>query len=414
MKGKNVLVIDDGGRGKAFGWKLEQSEYVGDVFHVSENESFGKIYDLIESKKIDLTLVGPENILDSGIVDYLNSRGCYGVFGPTKLATKIESDKFFSFELADRLGIFQADSVECYTLDEAREAIKERTTEDGIVAKARGLARGKGVGVFDSGKEAIENLEELVEYDTKYKEHVLVSERLRGKEFSFFGISDGKKVIPFKVAFKDYKRLLDGDNGPNTGGVGSYGPASFVTDDVVDYVVNGVMNPVVDDMKRTGMEFKGFLYAGMMVTKEGVKLIEFNARMGNPECQAAMMLLKDDLYEILSLGLHGKLDGDKIDFNPGTSCCVVLTSRGYPGNERDGFVISGLHEVEKMNNVEVFHAGTEYVDGVYRTKGGRVLDVVAYGKDILEARNKSYEAVSRLTIPGGFHFREDIGDLNEN
>jgi phosphoribosylamine---glycine ligase len=399
-------------------WKLGQSKRVKQVFNVSSEESFNNIFNLIKNREIGLTVVGPEGVLDKGIVDYLNSRGYFNVFGPTSMATKIETDKFLANDIMDSLDIPHAKSVKCFSIDDIKRELSN-ANEEGIVVKARGSAKGKGVGVFDSEAHALNELEGILKHDETYVNHALISERLFGKEYSLFGISDGFNVLPFGVAFRDYKRLLNGNEGPNTGGMGAYGPVD-VPSGFVDYVTNDIMVPVVDFMKDDGVPFKGFLYVGMM----GDKVLEFNARKGDPECQPAMMLLDTDLYELLSLAAKGSIKGRNLNFKKGGACCVVLATKEYPFNYHEGgFPIFGLDEVEDVENIEIFHGATSYEPDpitfglptlkyrcVTSEGAGRVLGVTAYSeKGVSAATDLAYDAASKLDILGGFHYREDIG-----
>lgn len=422
--GEKILIIGMGGREHSLGWKLAQSDGVDEVLYAPGNggtfseiksrnvlidgtqiENFGKIVQLIDRENIGLVVVGPEAPLDRGIVDYLNLFGIDNVFGPTKSASRLESDKFYSFDIMNKLGIPQASGVKCHTLDESINAIKY--FNGNVVIKARGPSNGKGVIVCDTKEGA---LELIVRHNARYGKEALISERLYGEEFSIFGISDGEKVMPFDVSFQDHKRLLDEDHGPNTGGMGAYGPAPIAHSDVIKYVSDEIMNPVVEKMNEEGNMFRGFLYAGMIMTYEGPKVLEFNVRMGDPECQTAMMLI-NDLYAPISLSLEMRLGVKDISFKPGYSCCVVLASRGYPYGYSGDLVISNLDEAEKMTDIKVFHSGTRFDDGKIFTSGGRVLGVTSYSYDgIFDAKVKVYEAVSKIKVPGGFHYRTDIGD----
>ncbi len=423
---KKILIVGNGGREHALGWKLGQSEEVSEVIFAPGNAgtsegkgrnlpidgtkstNFRKLTDLVFSENVDMVIVGSETSLAEGIVDYFNSKGYNRIFGPTKKATLLESDKFFSFDLMNSLKIPQAESIKCFTIQETIKAINEIGSERGVVIKARGLTGGKGVTVFDSKEEAIQG---LASYDEKYGSEVLVAERLFGEEFSVFGISDGTKILPLEIPLQDHKPLLDGDKGPNTGGMGAYGPAPIASRETVRKISEEIMNPMISKMKSDGHEYKGFLYAGMIMTKQGPKVIEFNARFGDPECQPAMMLINEGLYESLSLALEGKLDQANITFNPGSSCCVVLASKGYPNSYEESFSISGLEKVDKMENIKVFHAGTKLRNERILTKGGRVLGVTSYSpQGIIGAQKLVYEAISKINIPGGFHYRKDIAD----
>ena len=396
----NILIVGTGGREHALGWNLFQSHEIGKVFYVSAEEKFETIRRLIERKKIALAIIGPEGPLTAGIVDSLSSKGISSVFGPTREMARIESDKFYSADLMDELEIPQARYEKCFSASSIREAI--RKFEEPVL-KYRWLKAGKGVRVYSSQKEAESDLESFVK---EIGGEVLVAERLYGQEFSIFGIADGKNLLPFEISFQDHKPAYAGDKGPNTGGMGAYGPVPIVPKELVRTIAEDMMLPVV---RR--LNYKGFLYAGMMLTDEGPKVIEFNARFGDPEAQPAMMLLKNSLYDPIRLSLEGKVSEALLSFREGASCCVVLASKGYPGKYKKGLPISGIEEAEEISSIKVFHAGTKLKHGIWFTDGGRVLGVTSYSRaGIKEAQRLAYEAISKINIPGGFHYRSDIGD----
>lgn len=429
---KKVLVIGSGGREHALGWKLSQSNEVSEVLYApgnagtvegksrnvpidgSKKDNFGRVADLIGTENIDLTIVGPEVPLADGLVDFLNDRGYNRVFGPKKQPSALESDKFFSYDIMKSTGVPQALSTLCYTTEETVDAIKKRTILDtgggpfGIVIKARRLTGGKGVSVYDTVEQA---LSEIEEHAKKYGPEVLVAERLFGEEFSVFAISDGKRVSPLEISIQDHKPLLDRDRGPNTGGMGAYCPAPIASANVVRDIAENIMTPVIQEMKKRDMEYKGFIYGGMIMTKGGPKVLEFNIRFGDPECQPVMMMMKTDLYKALSFALEGKLDEVNIEFKPGAACCLVLASRGYPGSYEKGLPISGLDEANAIEGIKVFHAGTKLVDGQIVSSGGRVSGVTSYSSEgIADAQKLVYKAASKINIPGGFYYRKDIAD----
>ncbi|MGV8171473.1 MAG: phosphoribosylamine--glycine ligase [Candidatus Woesearchaeota archaeon] len=422
-----VLIIGSGGREHALGWKLGQSPEVSHVIYApgnagtqegkgrninvdgSKKENFNILKDFIYQEKIDMVIVGPEAPLAEGIVDYLNSRGFDRVFGPTKNASLLESDKFYSHNLMTDLYIPRADSRKCYSTAEAIKAIKAKSTKDGIVIKARGLTGGKGVTVCNSQRQA---LDEIINHAEKYGPEVLIAERLFGQEFSVFGISDGYNFAPLEISLQDHKSLLDGDKGSNTGGMGAYGPAPVASTEIIRYVSDDILTPIIREMKERGNEYKGFLYGGFMMTRTGPKVIEFNIRFGDPECQPMMMMLKSDLYNVLSASFEGNLDKVKMEFNPGAACCVVLASKGYPESYKKGSVIIGLDEANMIHGVKVFHAGTTSFGNQVLTNGGRVLGVTGYSPEgIADAQRLAYDAVSKIqSVPEGFHYRTDIAD----
>lgn len=393
-----ILIVGTGGRENALGWNLSQSYDVEKVLYVSAEESFGNIRRLIERKKIALTIIGPEDPLAAGIVNFLTSEGVDSVFGPTREMARIESDKFYSADLMNELGIPQARYAKCFSASGIREAI--RKFEEPVL-KYRWLKAGKGVRVYSSQEEAESDLESFVK---EIGGEALVAERLYGQEFSVFGIADGKNLLPFEIAFQDHKPLYDGDLGPNTGGMGAYGPVPVASKELIKKIAEDMMLPVV---RR--LNYNGFLYAGMILTEEGPKVIEFNARFGDPEAQSAMMLLKNSLYDPIRLSLEGKVSEVLLSFREGASCCVVLASKGYPGKYKKGLPISGIEEAEEIPGIKVFHAGTKLKHSVWFTDGGRVLSVTGRSPEgIVDVQKLAYEAVSKINIPGGFHFRRDI------
>lgn len=430
--GNNVLVIGGGGREHALGWKLAQSYKVDKVFYApgnggtadeekginvpidgSKKENFPLLERLIIDNNIGLTIVGPERPLADGIVNYFHEAGYGGIFGPTREQARLESDRFYFSELMAELGIPQAKSLLCAGKHHVEIGIKKFGQP---VLKSRRLADGKGVRVYDSQEEAIHDVELFI---NDFGDEVVVSERLYGEEFSIFGIADGRKLVPIEMSFQDHKQLLDGDKGPNTGGMGAYGPAPVASREIVRKIAEEMMEPVV---KEIG--FNGFLYAGMMMTSNGPKVLEFNVRFGDPECQPAMRMLKSDLYEILSSSLEGRLGQVKIELNPGAASCVVLAAKGYPGDydDRKGLPILGINSAERINGVKVFHAGTKkeryhtgkiYEDNDIVVNGGRVLGLTNYSpngiKDSLEFVYKGTSGILEQTGKEVFVYRTDIG-----
>ncbi|MBI4116796.1 phosphoribosylamine--glycine ligase [Candidatus Pacearchaeota archaeon] len=395
---EKILIVGNGGREDALGWHLSKSNEVSKVIRISQKENFNSVEELIIREKIGLTIIGSEGQLSSGIVDFLNSKGIHNVFGPTQKMALVESDKFYSYDLMRELSIPQARSIKCSTKFEVFDAVKKFEQP---VLKYRGLAGGKGVKVYSSQKEAWSDLENFVK---NFGTEILVAERLHGKEFSVFGIADGRNVLPFEAAFQDYKRLGDGDAGPNTGGMGSYGPVQFISKELIYEITDGIIAPVV---RKTN--YKGFIYAGMIMSNDGVKVIEFNSRLGDPETQPTVMLIKNNLYDSIKSSLEGNVQKSLVKFKKGSSCCVVLASRGYPENYEVGLPISGISEAEKIKGIKIFHAGTKFENNSWMTDGGRVLGVTSYSCDgISIARKLAYEAVLKINVPGGFHYRKDI------
>jgi phosphoribosylamine--glycine ligase len=435
----NVLIIGQGGREHALGWKIAQSPHVGQVFYAPGNagteienkginigidgtdkDRFEDIGLFIRGEKIDLTVVGPEDPLAKGIVNYLVPRiNGSRVFGPTENASLLEADKFISYDVMDARGIPQAYSIKCFKPEHVEQAITriKEMFDGSFVIKARGLHAGKGVKVCDQDQ----GFEDVRKHLEKYGNHYLVARRFYGQEFSVFAISDGERVSALEIAVQDHKPLLDGDKGPNTGGMGAYCPATHVASvDDVKYVTEKIMTPVIHEMKERGWEYKGFLYAGMIRTgpgTDGLKVIEFNVRMGDPECQPAMMMLESDLYETLIHACDGELDKINFKFKLGAACCVAMASKGYPGAYQRGLPIEGIEKADAIDGVKVFHAGTGKGTGAHEgkvvTAGGRVLGVTGYSPDGLQvARDLAYRGVGEIGIPGrddGLYSRGDIG-----
>jgi phosphoribosylamine--glycine ligase len=397
---KKILIIGTGGREHALGWNISQDKRVSKIFYLPAGEYFENIYGFIKKKEIDLTLIGSEEPLEKGVVDFLNSCGVHNVFGPTQEMAKIESDKFYSYDLMDELHIPQAHSIKCSSISDIEKAIQNFEEP---VLKYRWLAKGKGVRVYPSQEEARNNLESFVrEIGTE----VLVAKRLHGQEFSVFGIADGENILHFEVAFQDHKPAYDGDLGPNTGGMGAYGPVPIAPKRLVKKISKEIMLPLVRKIN-----YQGFLYAGMILTEEGPKVIEFNARFGDPEAQPAMMLLSSSLFVPIKYALEKRVSECSLTFKEGASCCVVLASKGYPGNYEIDLPISGIDKAMQIPGIRIFHSGTKFVGGRFVTNGGRVLGVTSYSiEGIKKAQELAYKAVQEIKIPGGFHYRKDIGD----
>jgi phosphoribosylamine---glycine ligase len=423
---KKIMILGSGGREHALGWKLGQSDQVLEVIYApgnggtaegkgrnieidgSKKENFPKLFDIVNNLDIDMVIVGPEVPLANGIVDYFNFRGYDRIFGPTQKASLLESDKFFSYDLMEKTGIPQANSIKCYSKKEAVEAIEKMASDRGVVIKARGLTQGKGVLVCGSKEQALMGINNHLR---NYGSEVLISERLYGEEFSVFGICDGERVSPLEISLQDHKPLLDEDKGPNTGGMGAYGPAPIASREMVKKITKDFMHPLINKMKEQGIEYKGFIYGGVIMTESGPKIIEFNVRFGDPECQPAMAIVRNDLYRVLSLSLEGKLNQVEMEFNRGASCCVVLASKGYPEKYKKGLEVRGLDYANEIEGVKVFHAGTRVDNGRILTSGGRVFGVNGYSQyGIKKARELAYEGVSKISVLGDFHYRKDIAN----
>lgn len=426
--GEKVLIIGSGGREHALGWKIAQSPEVDVVYHAPGNagtseskcrnhpvdfgkkENFPALNDFVKSERIDMVVVGPEAPLCEGIADFMHSQAYHRIFGPSQKASMLEADKFFSSEIMNELKIPQARSFLTHSIEEAQDAMEKFGRFDGVVLKARGLTGGKGVSVFDDKAQASASLEQFAR---DYGSDILVAERLLGQEFSVFGISDGNFAFPLEIAVQDHKPRDDGDKGPNTGGMGAYCPVPIARVNIVRKIANEIMTPVVQRMKMDGNPYVGFFYAGMMMTSDGPKVLEFNVRMGDPETQPAIMMLNNDLYGVLDSALEGKLHEEELRFKPGAACCVVLASKGYPDSKliKKGLPIDGLDAAGIIPGVKVFHAGTKYDDKSQRivTSGGRVLGVTAYAEDgLFHAIRRAYIAADTIQFEGKY-CRRDIG-----
>ena len=407
-----------GGREHALVWKLLQSPRLKELYVAPGNGGTAAVAHNLdipptdmdalaraaEQYKIDLTVVGPEAPLASGIVDLFQSRGLT-IFGPTRAATPIESSKVFAKELMRRHGIPQAGGTVFSSLSEAKQFVERHPFP--LVIKADGLAAGKGTVVAKSPHEALQALSDMLEKRVfgAAGDKVIVEECLQGREVSFLAFTDGKSVIPMAPAC-DYKRAYDGNQGPNTGGMGSYCPPGFFDQQQIEQAQRSILEPVVQAMNKEGKPFKGVLYAGLMLTTDGVKVLEFNARFGDPETQVILPRLKTDLVEILWAVVHGTLDKIKIEWSDDACVGVVMASGGYPGTYKTGFPITGLDRLNK--DILVFHAGTKAVpEGIPCTDGGRVITVAGCGKTIAEARAKIYANIASIHFEN-CHYRRDI------
>ena len=414
-----VLVVGSGAREHTIVWKLSQSPKIKELYtapgnagtvRISENLDINaadikSLAKAAQQKNIDLVVVGPETPLAEGIVDHFESLGI-PIFGASKLAAEIESSKVFSKSLMQQHNIPCAKSVSFSDYISAREYVQKQKLP--VVIKADGLAAGKGVVVASSMNEALTALNDFMQEKKlgTAANQILVEEFLPGKEMSFFAFSDGTTVLPM-VSACDYKRVNEGDRGPNTGGMGSYSPPIFDSAALQKQAMDTVMVPTIKAMAQEGRQYRGVLYGGLMVNKENIKVLEFNARFGDPETQVILPRLKTDLVDIIMAVVKGKLNQIKIESTDDACVGVVMASGGYPGSYKTGLRIEGLHDVDK--DVMVFHAGTKIGAAPWEiiTSGGRVLTVVAMGKTVALAREKVYDNVSRITFEG-CHYRKDI------
>lgn len=413
-----VLVIGGGGREHAIAWKLSRSPEVKELFIAPGNggtASLGKnlllkatnlpgLLRIALDLRIDLTVVGPEGPLAEGVVDLFQAKGLR-VFGPTKKAARLESSKAFAKEIMEKFGIPCARGKTFSSFQEASDYVKKYTMWP-LAIKADGLAAGKGVIIAGSEDEALLALKNIM-VDRAFGDagnRVIVEEGLTGKEVSLIAFTDGKDIVPMPPAC-DYKRIYDGDKGPNTGGMGSFSPPSFFNKALLKLCLEKVLRPAIDGIAEMGEPYKGVLYAGLMLTKEGPKVLEFNARFGDPETQVILPRLKTDLLDVMLAVTDGGLKDIKVDWEQNACVGVVLASGGYPGEYATGFPISGLENID--TEVYAFHAGTKLADSSIVTDGGRVLTISATGNDLACAREKAYSNIAKISFRGCYH-RKDI------
>ena len=414
----NILILGSGGREHALLWKLAQSPEATKLYAVPGNPGMaelaecvaGSIEDnaavvkLAQEKKIDLVVVGPEVPLTNGVVDALRAAGIKA-FGPTKAAAELEGSKSFSKDIMKKYGIPTA-KYEVFTDADAARAYIEKEGAP-IVIKADGLAAGKGVIVAETKEQALDAVHEILDDAAfgKAGSRVVIEAFMEGEEASLLAFTDGKTIRPM-VSSQDHKRAYDGDKGPNTGGMGTYAPAPVMTKDMVEQATEKILKPMIAAMAKEGRPYQGCLYAGLMITEEGPKVVEFNARFGDPETQVVLPLLKGDLVKIMQACVDGTLDTAAVDWEDGAAVCVVMASGGYPKSYKKGYAIDGLKKAESLGTF-VFHAGTAKKDGKVVTSGGRVLGVTARGGGIKEATEKAYKGVEAIRFTDEFH-RKDI------
>jgi phosphoribosylamine--glycine ligase len=415
-----VLVIGSGGREHALVWKIAQSPLVKKVYCAPGNAGIAELaecvpipaaniqtlLDFARREKIDLTVVGPEGPLAEGIVDLFQKEGLR-IFGATRRAAEIESSKSFAKSLMTKYRIPTARGRSFKNHDQARRYLSQAGAP--VVVKADGLAAGKGVIVCETEKEAIEALDRIM---TKREfgdagDQVVIEECLLGEEASFLAFTDGRTVLAMPSA-QDHKAIYDDDRGPNTGGMGAYSPAPVVDRLIHQRVMNEVMIPTVKAMAAEGRPYQGVLYAGLMIDRDQIKVLEFNGRFGDPEAQPLLMRIKSDIVPILQAVIDGRLDQSTLDIDERASVCVVMASAGYPGSYSKGLPIKGLDAAKRVKDVVVFHAGTARKEKAVVTDGGRVLGVTALGDTVGEAIAKAYQVVGKISWEGAY-CRKDIG-----
>ena len=414
-----ILIIGNGGREHALVWKISQSPKVEKIYcapgsagisELAECVPLGpdhieKLADFSVKKNIDLTVVGPELPLTLGISDLFEQRGLR-IFGPNRAAAQLEGSKAFAKEMLQESNIPTA-SFGTFTDPElARQYVAHRSPPH--VIKADGLAAGKGVLICATRKETEKAIDEILVRKSfgQAGEKLIIEEFLTGEEASFMVLTDGDHILPL-ASSQDHKRVFDRDQGPNTGGMGAYSPAPVVTREVHQRILGEVLNPLLAGLKKRGIRYRGVIYVGLMITPEGPKVLEFNARFGDPECQPIMMRLKSDIVPLLEATVDGRLHEVSPQWHDEAAVCVVLCAAGYPGSYEKGKVIHGLDQLKNWPQGFVFHAGTGKENGRWITTGGRVLGVTSRGSDIADAVTKAYNAV-KLISWDGMHFRTDI------
>jgi phosphoribosylamine---glycine ligase len=413
----NILLLGSGGREHALAWKIAASPLADRLFCAPGNAGIAREAECVElditdhaaviafcrNNRIDFVVVGPEAPLVAGIVDDLEAAG-FRTFGPNKAAAQLEGSKGFTKDLC-RANAIPTAAYERFTAAEPAKAYV-RARGAPIVVKADGLAAGKGVVVAQTVAEA-EAAIDMICADAQLGAELVVEEFLAGEEASFFVLSDGEHALPLATA-QDHKRVFDGDQGPNTGGMGAYSPAPVMTPAMTQRALDEIVKPTIAAMKKMGAPYKGVLYAGLMITAAGPKLIEYNCRFGDPETQVLMLRLKSDLVPALLASRDGMLRSFDLRWYDDPALTVVMAAKGYPGSYQRGTPIEGLDDAAKVDSVEVFHAGTRADNGRVVANGGRVLNVSALGKTVGEAQARAYAAVDRIRWPDGF-CRRDIG-----
>ena len=413
-----VCVIGNGGREHALAWRLSISPSVTKVYAIPGSAAMSDCAELVgidwqqsdhlisflKDNQVDLVVVGPEAPLVAGLADTLNKAGI-PVFGPSKAAAQLEGSKVFAKDLMKKYNIPTAAYGVFHKVDEAKEFISQ--TGAPIVVKADGLAAGKGVVVAMTIEEANSAVEDMLS-GNRFGEAgstVVIEEFMEGEEASLLAFVDGKTVVPM-IASQDHKRIFDGDKGPNTGGMGTYAPAPVLTDALRDEAMKTILEPMVAAMENEGMPYVGCLYAGLMITPQGPKVVEFNARFGDPETQVVLPLLDSDLGQIMMACATGTLTADMVKWKDSSAACVILASEGYPETSSKGDVIHG--DIKQHDTTIVFHSGTKLIGDEYVTNGGRVLGVVGLGKDLRTALDRAYERIEHTDFEG-MQYRTDIG-----
>jgi phosphoribosylamine--glycine ligase len=415
-----VLIIGSGGREHALAWKLAGSSRVTDLFCAPGNPGIGELADLVplattdfpgiekfvRNNRVELVVIGPEDPLALGLADRLRAMGVI-VFGPSKAAAQIEADKWFAKEIMRHQAIPTAEAHSFTDPVAAEEFVKMR--DEPMVIKASGLAKGKGVAICYRQADALETIDALMRRKRfgDAGKRIVIEECLAGPECSILAFVQ-KRTIYIMEPAQDHKPIDDGDTGPMTGGMGAYSPTPVVTSAILAQIERDIFVPVVDGMLREGIEYQGCLFAGLMLTPNGPKVLEFNCRFGDPETQPLMMRLQTDLVDVMMAMSEGKLDQVELVWDKRPAICVIATSKGYPGDYSTGVPITGMIEADSMPDVKVFHSGTKMLGKSLATDGGRVLGVTALGTSVLDARKRAYAALGKINFEG-MHYRKDIG-----
>jgi phosphoribosylamine--glycine ligase len=415
-----VLLIGNGGREHALAWKLAGSTRVTALYAMPGNPGTSQVADnvpidpmdfpavtkFVRESGIDLVVIGPEDPLAAGLADAIDAMGVK-VFGPSKAAAQIEADKWFAKELMRHQAVPTAEARTFTNPDAADEYIKVRNGP--CVVKASGLAKGKGVTICYKAEHAHDAINTIMRKNAfgSAGTRVVIEELMTGPECSILAFVDKRNIYVMETA-QDHKPVDDGDTGPMTGGMGAYSPTPVITDSALSAIERDIFVPVIDGLAREGINYKGVLYAGLMMTAAGARVLEFNCRFGDPETQPLMMRLKSDLADVMLAVAEGRLDEVDLKWDPRPAMCVVATSKGYPGNYPKGLPITGIDKAEGLPDVKVFHSGTSTKEGRLVTDGGRVLGVTALGKTIADAQKRCYEAMKHIHFDG-MHYRTDIG-----
>jgi phosphoribosylamine--glycine ligase len=417
----NVLLIGSGGREHAIAWKLAQSKELTKLYIAPGNpgtaqsgqnvpidvNNTNELLDFARQNNVGLVVVGPEDPLAAGLVDTFEAAGIKA-FGPSAGAAQLEADKAFAKQLMRSSSISTAEGRTFDRFSDAKAYIASR--DEPVVVKAAGLAKGKGVFVCEDPSDGILAAEKIMcdEIFGSAGKKIIVEDKLIGEEASILAFVDGRNIYVMESS-QDHKPVGDGDTGPNTGGMGAYSPAPVVSEDLMNHITREILVPVVDGMNRNGTPYKGILYAGIMITGGGPRVLEFNVRFGDPETQPILARLKSDLLEVLLAVCNGTLDRVTLQWDQRPAVCVVMASGGYPDGYEKGKKITGLDDAQKLEDVMIFHAGTKDINGDIVTNGGRVLGVTALGRTIRHAKERAYRAVDIIKFDGAY-YRKDIAD----